>query len=594
MSRYDLGTIGYTFENVNAPKATAEVVGLANAADTKLNPAAQRVIDNLRRTRDMMKQVEQNTTALNRSFTTLEIRQAAQRLQGFENALANSRQGMNNFGVVTQQAGYQIGDFLVQVQSGTNWMVAFGQQATQLVGVLPMMTGFMGMSTGALVALSAGLGIVIPLITALGAAWMRTTEDVANGGGQIEAVLKNLQQETDNLSQRWSELKFGSVAGQSIEDLKIQAAALRAEIEALTQESVESVLRPFINLQGFSIEQKKEELQLVIDRINVFEEELRKNEEKAAQLEKANAINEQMLVVELAHARAIGDAKREQEAMTVAAESALGKYSMMRTVAANVANELSRAADEAFRLAQQRIAATGLTYSGRGGDPRTANQQGYGRFVYTGPNLDANNNVVQSSGRSRREGQVRKEIELTKELTQAERERQTVLQSVQGSLESGFMAMVEGTESVKDAFKKMAYEIIKELYRVLVVQRMVGSFDMATGSGSGIVGILGGLFGGGRASGGSIMPNRPYLVGEHGPELVIPRHSGTVVNANQTANAMGGSEGFTQNLTISVTGSDAAMVRAEVTKMIPQITNATKAAVIDAKQRGGQMAAAFR
>jgi hypothetical protein len=35
------------------------------------------------------------------------------------------------------------------------------------------------------------------------------------------------------------------------------------------------------------------------------------------------------------------------------------------------------------------------------------------------------------------------------------------------------------------------------------------------------------------------------------------------------------------------------MVRTEVAKMIPQITNATKAAVIDARLRGGQMKQAF-
>jgi len=103
-----------------------------------------------------------------------------------------------------------------------------------------------------------------------------------------------------------------------------------------------------------------------------------------------------------------------------------------------------------------------------------------------------------------------------------------------------------------------------------------------------------GLFGGGRASGGSMMPGNSYLVGENGPELVVPRHSGTVVNANQTSGAMAGSGGITVQNNITVTGSDAAMVRQEVAKMIPQITNATKAAVIDAKQRGGQMAAAFR
>lgn len=85
--------------------------------------------------------------------------------------------GMSRFGVATQQAGYQVGDFLVQVQSGTNWMVAFGQQATQLVGILPMFNSFLGVSGTALVALSAGLGIAIPLATAIGAAFMRTRKE---------------------------------------------------------------------------------------------------------------------------------------------------------------------------------------------------------------------------------------------------------------------------------------------------------------------------------------------------------------------------------------------------------------------------------
>jgi hypothetical protein len=67
-----------------------------------------------------------------------------------------------------------------------------------------------------------------------------------------------------------------------------------------------------------------------------------------------------------------------------------------------------------------------------------------------------------------------------------------------------------------------------------------------------------------------------------------------VLNHDKTKAAIGGSNDVTVNNNISVTGSDAAMVRAEVAKMIPQITNATKAAVIDARLRGGQMKQAFR
>jgi hypothetical protein len=40
-------------------------------------------------------------------------------------------------------------------------------------------------------------------------------------------------------------------------------------------------------------------------------------------------------------------------------------------------------------------------------------------------------------------------------------------------------------------------------------------------------------------------------------------------------------------------GSDPAAIRMEVAKLMPQITSATKSAVIDARRRGGQMKAAF-
>ena len=48
---------------------------------------------------------------------------------------------MNKFGMISQQVGYQVGDFFVQVQSGQNPMVAFAQQATQLAGLIPGIGG---------------------------------------------------------------------------------------------------------------------------------------------------------------------------------------------------------------------------------------------------------------------------------------------------------------------------------------------------------------------------------------------------------------------------------------------------------------------
>ena len=38
----------------------------------------------------------------------------------------------------------------------------------------------------------------------------------------------------------------------------------------------------------------------------------------------------------------------------------------------------------------------------------------------------------------------------------------------------------------------------------------------------------------------------PYLVGERGPELVMPSHQGSIYNADLTGKAMGGSGKITQ------------------------------------------------
>lgn len=48
-------------------------------------------------------------------------------------------------------------------------------------------------------------------------------------------------------------------------------------------------------------------------------------------------------------------------------------------------------------------------------------------------------------------------------------------------------------------------------------------------------------FGGAREAGGPINPNKTYLVGERGPELVVPRSAGTVIPAGQTSQMLGGS-----------------------------------------------------
>jgi len=63
--------------------------------------------------------------------------------------------GLNKFGKgVAQQLGYQVADFAVQVQNGTNALQAFGQQGSQMLAVF----GPVGAILGAVVAIGSALG----------------------------------------------------------------------------------------------------------------------------------------------------------------------------------------------------------------------------------------------------------------------------------------------------------------------------------------------------------------------------------------------------------------------------------------------------
>jgi len=616
-------------------------------ARQELKELANQSLSALRATKQLSSQ-----GSLDKHFANIDrqISKINSNMSNYSRFTSQAASNSGKFGVVTQQAGYQVGDFLVQVQSGTNWMVAFGQQATQLVGVLPMMTGAFGLSSGALIALSAGLGIIIPLVTALGALWMRSSDQVEEGSNRQKEAIDSITESTRNLRLERQMEASGAQTTQeqevfnTINDLMQKRIDLQSKINELSgvsgkaagyvlqQQAQRELLQTEINSLDAKIKALSYERELGIaakNRASDVREAYRADRDRVAAGE---AIYKGLVAVQSANQSII----RSNNQISETVQTAIGHYANMRTVAAGVANEMSRAASASFALAQQNLAAGGLTYSGRGGNPATVNQKG-GAFIYEGPALDANNIPTVTGGGGGAgptesaleklqeqlalekellgtsesyqevrtalgedfintnpkivEGLVQQADEI-KNLTRLEEERQSLMDSVNGTLEDGFLDMVKGTKTVGEAFRSMAAAIIEELFRVLVVQKLVGGITKAFGGG-GFTNVAG-LTGGGRASGGSMMAGSPYLVGENGPEIVVPRHSGTVLNANQTSGAMAGSGGITVQNNITVTGSDAAMVRQEVAKMIPQITNATKAAVIDAKQRGGQMAAAFR
>lgn len=89
-------------------------------------------------------------------------------------------------------------------------------------------------------------------------------------------------------------------------------------------------------------------------------------------------------------------------------------------------------------------------------------------------------------------------------------------------------------KSFVDALRRMAAEYLA----TLAIQQIGNALGGGAGSG------LAALFGGGRATGGPVDPGRFYVVGEQGPELLVPRSAGTVVPLD---GAGGGSPRITVN-----------------------------------------------
>jgi hypothetical protein len=160
--------------------------------------------------------------------------------------------------------------------------------------------------------------------------------------------------------------------------------------------------------------------------------------------------------------------------------------------------------------------------------------------------------------------------------------------TLETSLENVFMSAIEGADSFKDTVRQTAVAVVRELYRVLVVQRMVnaamtffGVSPAPTPSPTG------------NAAGGAVYAGQPTVVGEHGRELFVPSSAGRILSVPQAKAAMGGGESVVINQTINVSTGVQQTVRNEIQTLMPQIAESAKSAVADAKRRGGSYGRAF-
>jgi len=111
-------------------------------------------------------------------------------------------------------------------------------------------------------------------------------------------------------------------------------------------------------------------------------------------------------------------------------------------------------------------------------------------------------------------------------------------------------AWVKMIQTGKFGWKDLVSTMIAELARAQIRGTLSNLFGAVSGAGGG---GNGGLFGGSiipgfLASGGSATAGKPYVVGEQGPELFIPRTSGTVIPNGSFGSSGGSSNMVTYNI----------------------------------------------
>ena len=148
--------------------------------------------------------------------------------------------------------------------------------------------------------------------------------------------------------------------------------------------------------------------------------------------------------------------------------------------------------------------------------------------------------------------------------------------SIGNSVADAFQGMVTGAMSWKDAMRGIIGSVINELWRLYVVQQIVGFVTKALGG----IGLPVPTAVPGKAVGGYVGAQQPYMVGEKGPELFIPGGSGTII---PNKNLGGGQNANGINISVDARGSaDPAAVRAQVEQGILQ---AAPAIIAAAQQR---------
>lgn len=155
---------------------------------------------------------------------------------------------------------------------------------------------------------------------------------------------------------------------------------------------------------------------------------------------------------------------------------------------------------------------------------------------------------------------------------------------------SGFFSdIISGGENAGKALMNLTKRLADAaLQAALLGEGPLASLFGTKGAGGNVGGLIGALFSGfsgTRASGGSVSAGRAYLVGENGPEIMIPGRGGYVVPNSAVAGAVGGGA---PNVTVQQVfhNPQAPLTRQELVEWSKATSQSAIAGVFEAMRRG--------
>jgi len=179
---------------------------------------------------------------------------------------------------------------------------------------------------------------------------------------------------------------------------------------------------------------------------------------------------------------------------------------------------------------------------------------------------------------------INEQIDGLNQVNDTLREQKSIADELGLTFSSAFEDAVIGGKSFSEVLKGIEKDIARIIIRKSVTEPL----------GNAISGIFSGInwgsifnFGGGKASGGAVYPGQYYVVGENGPEVLLPNTAGTVVPNNALGGGGGGGVTIVQNISV-----DSRSDRASILAAMSQAKDMAKAEILNSMQRGGTYARA--